>query len=282
MADESDDDDGPVGPVCDEHGRVGWCNIPIMRAAYYGRVEEVRTRLANGESGNQRCRAGWNSLHAAVRNFGSVREKFLIMTMLLESGVDVDAIDDSGRTVTSEVVRIASLPCYGKLETCELLLRWKPSLSREYDHRNNVPLMYYVLFGGFVDMVRLFIEYGADIHVRIAKPYGGRLRLSDAEMRMCNCTLLHVCAALNLTDVAILLMSEGIDYRLQLADGSTALDVAVECNHTQVAAALVEAIETRKVRMLTVMMGRHNRLGEFSRLGILDEYLVRTMILGRP
>ena len=101
-------------------------------------------------------------------------------------------------------------------------------------------------------------------------------------MRMCNCTLLHVCAALNLTDVAILLMSEGIDYRLQMADGSTAFEVAMECNHPQFAAALAEAIETRKVRMLTVMMGHHNRLGEFSRLGILDEYLVRTMILGRP
>ena len=176
----------------------GVLGTPLHASVLGGHVEVFQLLLAHGADINSRCGDNWTPLHVAL-DIGHLE----IAKWLLNRGADVNSKEKRGWTP----LHFASK----NLEACRTLLEHNAVV----DSRSNdgyTPLLRAWKNGGNLDILQLFLDHNADIHVR--DEYGN--------------TLLHFAAETGLLEAAQALLERNADVNSQNNHGSTPLLLASE------------------------------------------------------
>ena len=175
-----------------------------------GHIEISQLLFAHGADVNSRCKHNWTPLHVAV-DFGHLE----VARWLLNRGADVNSQERRGWTP----LHFAR----NNLEACRMLLEH----NAEVDLRNNdghTPFLSVWKSGGKPDILQLFLDYNADVHVCDGK--------ED--------TPLHFAAREGFFELAQILLEHNADVNSQNYHGSTPLLLASEYGYPDVVQLLLD------------------------------------------
>jgi serine/threonine-protein phosphatase 6 regulatory ankyrin repeat subunit B len=200
----------------------------LMQATERGRTAIVEMLLAAGANVNRTNSYGETALMEA-----SLMGHAVIVEMLVEAGADVNVTNNDGKTALDLagkkhfVVKLLTehmlFPAVhaGDVAKTRLLLEKDFNLVNLVDENGETALAW-ASHRGDVDMVRLLLDYGADVNIA---PKSGWTALMAASERG------HVA-------VVKMLLRNGVFYNDVDEDGRTALSVATENGHDKVVALL--------------------------------------------
>jgi ankyrin repeat protein len=121
-----------------------------------GHFEVSQLLFAHGADINSRCADNYTPLH-----YASTKGHLRIVKWLLDHGADVNPKEKDGSTP----LHIAAM--YGHLETCRILLKCNADVDSQ-KHNGSTPLHQASRRWeeGSTVIVRLLLEYGADVRLR--------------------------------------------------------------------------------------------------------------------
>lgn len=223
--------------------------VELLRAARAGDVARVKALLqadprllaARDPMGNTALIAAVNSGHTALAE------------VLFDAGVtpdiheaaaigDVDRmqdwLDQNPRLIDAGSAEgfppLALAAHFGHEDAVRLLLARGADVNRIARHRLKVAPLHAALFARRASIATLLIEHGADVDAA----RGGE------GLPRAGWTPLHYAAGYGLTEVARMLIDRGANVEKADGDGRTPLDVALECNHADIA----DLLRTRRAR----------------------------------
>lgn len=189
---------------------------PLMNAAHRGHIKVLRLLLNAGASKQLVSEAGFSELGFAV-----IRRQIKVVELLLESGANVEGGSDSKETPLFAAVD------NGDTKMAHLLLQAGASMKRDTE---DVPFLCIAAQRGYEDMVKSFLEHGAEVDE------------SDDE----GCTPLLYAAAFGHTMVArILIEMGGANSAHRDENNWTAQSHAKQAGHEDVASLLRHASRLR-------------------------------------
>jgi RNA polymerase sigma factor (sigma-70 family) len=217
--------------------------VDLLKAVRAGNIERVKALLkadprllvARDPMGNTALIIAANSGHAALAD--------LLFDAGVEPGLhEAAAIGDVARvraaleghpeqldTDSPEgFTPLALAAHFGHLEVMRLLIDRDADVNRVATHRIGVTPLHAALFGRQVEAARLLVEHGADV----TRARGG------SGWKRAGWTALHYAAGLGFSTLVQPLLERGADPSRQDEEGKTAIDVAVDANHHDIAGVL--------------------------------------------
>ena len=138
------------------------------------------------------------------------------------------------------------------------LLRGKTDVNARY--RNGDPLLYYAVMKGYIDIVKLLLEHGAD---------------ANAHDRFINWGPLHIAAQSGNIEIVKLLLEHGADVHDSAGNGDTPLHNAVISNKIETAMLLLEhgaRVNARNIWDRTPFHYSCNKTVEFLAARVIERY----------
>jgi hypothetical protein len=134
----------------------GFLGTPLHASVLEGHFEVSQLLFAHGADINSRCADNYTPLH-----YASTKGHLRIVKWLLDHGADVNPKEKDGSTP----LHIAAM--YGHLETCRILLKCNADVDSQ-KHNGSTPLHQASRRWeeGSTVIVRLLLEYGADVRLR--------------------------------------------------------------------------------------------------------------------
>jgi ankyrin repeat protein len=214
--------------------------VDLLKAARAGDVERVKTLLkedprllvARDPMGNTALIIAVNSGHEALAD------------LLLDAGVEpglheAAALGDTARVGAALAQHpdqldtdspegftpLALAAHFGHLEVIRLLIDRGASVNRVASHRLAVTPLHAALFGRQLEAAMLLIERGADV----------TLARGGTGWKRAGWTALHYAAGMGFSTLVQPLLDRGADPSCRDEEGKTAIDVAVDANHHDIA-----------------------------------------------
>jgi ankyrin repeat protein/beta-lactamase regulating signal transducer with metallopeptidase domain len=210
--------------------------IPDNRTVRRNTVERMRLAIIQGADLEAKNSKGYTPLHAAVRAYGN---NFEVIRLLLEAGANPNARNRRGQIPLHHIVVSRNL------SRVKLLVSAGSDVNAR-DKRGMTPATI-ALELGQTDMFDLMAAQGATISTDLMSAYKGDLErvqslIEDGKTQETfeqGLTLLHAAAAAGHTEIAEVLLRNGLDVRSQTQEGYTALHHAAAGNHRKVAELLL-------------------------------------------
>ena len=214
--------------------------VDVLTAARAGDIERVKTLLkadprllvARDPMGNTALIIAVNSGHEALAD------------LLYDAGVqpglhEAAAIGDSARVLAALEQHPGQLDAYspegftplalaahfGHLEVMRLLIDGGADVNRVATHRIGVTPLHAALFGRQAGAAQLLVERGADV----------TLARGGAGLKRAGWTPLHYAAGMGFGALVQPLLDRGADPHRRDDEGRTAMDVAIDANHHDIA-----------------------------------------------
>src|SRR5579863_7286065 len=203
------------GASVDARDRLG--ARPLSRAARSGHLEMVDLLLQRGAPVNARDLAGATALYAAAE-----RGQAAVVQRLIDKGADADL---KGRSGTSPVAAAAFA---GRNQVVKMLLAHGAD-ARAVDDTGKAPIVY-AAASGQLDIVRQLLGQDLDINARYANDLTLLMWASGPDQSVAEAQALEVVSYL---------LNAGARIDDRDARGRTALMIAAEGNHTEIARLLL-------------------------------------------
>jgi ankyrin repeat protein/beta-lactamase regulating signal transducer with metallopeptidase domain len=210
--------------------------LPDNRTVRPDTVEHMRLAIAQGADLEAKNSKGYTPLHAAVRAYGN---NYKAIRLLFEAGANPNARNRTGQ------IPLHHLVGGWDLSRVKLLVSAGSDVNAR-DKKGTTPAM--IAFElGKTDMFDLMVAHGATISADLMSAYKGDLARVQSliendktqETFEQGLTLLHAAAAAGHTEIAEVLLRNGLDVRSQTQEGYTALHHAAAGNHREVAELLL-------------------------------------------
>ncbi|KAJ3403875.1 hypothetical protein CcCBS67573_g06458 [Chytriomyces confervae] len=185
----------------------------VQQAAFSGALSTVRSLIEAQPTSIKGLVSQQAALHWAASG-----KHVNVAEYLIEKGADVNALDDADWTPLMIAVSVGSAPLV------DFLLQNGADVNLQNENKQT-PL-FYAASKGWLDVCQLLISHGAKINVR----------------DHLNQTALHrACAKGNVALVRLLLEQNNIKLDIDDRDGNSALHIAIDNGHGEVAVLLVDA-----------------------------------------
>lgn len=199
---------------------------------------------------NQRNGSNESFLHVAVCK----NKMFPVVKYLINKGLDVDLVDDNGRTALHIACRV------GHSETVKLLLKTKTDVNAITNFTKLTPIHIAALYGR-TDIVRLLMEAGCIIdsvdqnletplhlaarggHVEalsLITPLSKKLNSTDIDGR----TALHLTVIEDRPECLQILLNHGANKEIVDKKNQRPIDIAILLNNRKIISALKDSSET--------------------------------------
>ena len=186
--------------------------IPLIKHAEQGNVEEVKKLIAKGADINARRQDGLTALMMA-----SLKGHSNIVKLLIANRADVNAKDKLGYTALMGACK------GGHPDTVKLLIASKADVNARQEAGGTALMI--ASLGGHIDIVKILIANNADV---------------NAKMSMRDTTALILASVKGHADVAELLISNKADMNAKAIGGYTALTAAIKEGNTNIVRLLLE------------------------------------------